>query len=194
MKDKAETTAMSLKTADLKYQLTMCDLELAGKKDDLVERLVNFLEKPAESGKKSLADKADEKKVKAAAKKERLAKKKERNATKRDKAKKKKERDAKKKAAAKKKKKDESESEDESDDEDDDDDDEEESEEESEEEDEPPKKKAKKAAKKKVVEESSDSDDDAPIGSLNKPKVTDQLLTEKVQAMAKESGFEQLSL
>ena len=192
MKGKAEATANGLKMGDLKYQLTMCDLELAGKKDELVERLVNFLAKPAESGKKSLADKADDKKAKAAAKKERLAAKKKRNANKREKAKKKKERESKKKAAAKKKrKKDESDDEEESESEDEasDDDDEEE---ESEEEEEPPKK--KKAKKAKKVVESSDSDDDAPIGSLNKPKVTDALLTEKVAAMAKESGFEELSL
>lgn len=69
----------------------------------------------------------------------------------------------------------------------------EESDEESQEEAEaPPKKKAKKKPAKQESE--SDSDDDAPIGSLNKPKVTDALLAEKVKEMAESSDFETLSL
>jgi protein DEK len=191
-KDKAENYADGLKLKDLKTQLTMCDLELAGKKDELVERLINFLNKPEASGKKSLADKDAEKKAKAAAKKERLEKKRERNKAKREKAKKKKEKDAKKKAAAKKKKQEEAEESDDSDEEDDEEESEEEDEESEEEDEAPPKKKAKKKPAKQESE--SDSDDDAPIGSLNKPKVTDALLAEKVKEMAESSDFETLSL
>lgn len=181
--------------SDLKTQLTICDLELSGKKEDLVDRLITFLNKPEASGKKSLAEKAAEKKAKAAAKKLRLEKKKERNKLKRERAKKKKERDAKKKAAAKKKKEAEkaksaaaeSSSEDESS--------ESESEEEEESSDEEEEERPKKKAKKKPAKESSDDDDDdLPIGSLNKPKITDALLEEKVTAMANSSDFETLSL
>lgn len=194
-KTKAENIADGLKITELKTQLTICDLELAGKKEELVERLINFLNEPTPSGKKSLADKDAEKKAKALAKKQRLEKKRERNKLKREKAKKKKEREAKKKAAAKKKKEaekaaaesdSEEESEEESESEEEDDD-----EESDEEEEERPKKKAKK---KPAKESSDDDDDDLPIGSLSKPKITDALLAEKVTEMAKSSDFETLSL
>jgi hypothetical protein len=195
-KTKAEAFADKLKMKDLKVQLAICDLELAGKKEDLVERLISFLNKPEASGKKSLAQKAEEKKAKAAAKKARLEKKRERNKLKRERAAKKKEREAKKKAAAKKKKEKEKakqaeESSDESEDES-----EEESEEEEESSDEEEEERPKKKAKKKPAKESSDDDDDddLPIGSLGKPKITDELLTEKVTEMAKSSDFETLSL
>ena len=190
-KTKAESIANGVKLSEVKLMLGLCDQDTGGKKDEMVERLVDFLAKPSASGKASIAEKEAEKKRKRDAKKERAAKKKERNKVKREKAKKKKEKDKAKREKAKAKKA--AEAADSSDDEDSDAD----SGSDSEEEDEaPPKKKKKKAPKEEEEEEeeSSDSDDELQIAALIRPKITDAILLEKIQALATKSDFETLSL
>ena len=178
---------------EVKLMLGLCDQDTGGKKDEMVERLVDFLAKPSASGKASIAEKEAEKKRKRDAKKERAAKKKERNKVKREKAKKKKEKDKAKREKAKAKKA--AEAADSSDDEDSDADSGSDSEEEEEEDEAPPKKKKKKAPKEEEEEEeSSDSDDELQIAALIRPKITDSILLEKIQALATKSDFETLSL
>lgn len=188
-KTKAESIANGVKLSEVKLMLGLCDQDTGGKKDEMVERLVDFLAKPSASGKASIAEKEAEKKRKRDAKKERAAKKKERNKIKREKAKKKKEKDKAKREKAKAKKA--AEAEDSSDEDSDAD-----SGSDSEEEDEaPPKKKKKKAPKEEEEEEeSSDSDDELQIAALIRPKITDAILLEKIQALATKSDFETLSL
>ena len=188
-KTKAESVANGVKLSEVKLMLGLCDQDTGGKKDEMVERLVDFLAKPSASGKASIAEKEAEKKRKRDAKKERAAKKKERNKIKREKAKKKKEKDKAKREKAKAKKA--AEAEDSSDEDSDAD-----SGSDSEEEDEaPPKKKKKKAPEEEEEEEeSSDSDDELQIAALIRPKITDAILLEKIQALATKSDFETLSL
>ena len=191
-KTKAESVANGVKLSEVKLMLGLCDQDTGGKKDEMVERLVDFLAKPSASGKASIAEKEAEKKRKRDAKKERAAKKKERNKVKREKAKKKKEKDKAKREKAKAKKA--AEAADSSDDEDSDADSGSDSEEEEEDE-APPKKKKKKAPKEEEEEEeSSDSDDELQIAALTRPKITDSILLEKIQALATKSDFETLSL
>ena len=62
---------------------------------------------------------------------------------------------------------------------------------------EPKKKKAKPAAKatpKKPAAASEDSEDDEPIGKMKQPKITRDLLEEKIKDLQKTETFEQLSL
>ena len=83
-KTKAESVANGVKLSEVKLMLGLCDQDTGGKKDEMVERLVDFLVKPSASGKASIAEKEAEKKRKRDAKKERAAKKKERNKIKRE--------------------------------------------------------------------------------------------------------------
>jgi len=72
---KKKETASKLDSKTLKSLLTTCDQPTTGTKADNVESLMSFLTEPSESGKKSLAVKAGEKRARAAAKKERAEKK-----------------------------------------------------------------------------------------------------------------------
>ena len=60
-KTKAESIANGVKLSEVKLMLGLCDQDTGGKKDEMVERLVDFLAKPSASGKKSLAAIAGEK-------------------------------------------------------------------------------------------------------------------------------------
>ena len=55
--------------------LDVCDLSPTGSKAQLIDRLLDFLEKPEASGKRSLAEKAGEKRKRAEKAKEKKAKK-----------------------------------------------------------------------------------------------------------------------
>ena len=196
MTEKLETMISGLTMAQLKTQLTICDQETGGKKEDLVERLGLFLVAPKGSGGKSIESKMAGKKEAAAKKKARLERKKEirklkieKNKRKKERAKAKREKLVKKKAKATKKK----EEEEEEDSEEDSEEETEESEgsEEEEEEDPPPKKKAKKKASKV---DSSDSDDDAPIGAMRPKKVTSKMMQDELAKLSKLVEFETFSL
>lgn len=82
-KDKIRAKLDKEQNASLKLLLTICDQELSGKKDDMVDRMIAFLENPGASGKKGLAEKAEEKKAATARKKDRAEKKKDVRAKKR---------------------------------------------------------------------------------------------------------------
>ena len=75
--EKAKKVALigKLDLKQVKSMLDTCDCPLTGTKAECVERLVDFLEKPDESGKKSLVEKAGEKRKRAEKKKEKVTKK-----------------------------------------------------------------------------------------------------------------------
>lgn len=76
-KDKkaAALSKTTTSTKLLKGMLDVCDLSPSGTKVQLIERLLDFLEKPEASGKKSLVEKAGEKRKRAEKKKETVTKK-----------------------------------------------------------------------------------------------------------------------
>ena len=78
-----EKKLASMKKIDgaiIKKMLDVCDLQISGTKQAQCERLVDFLEEPSDSGKKSIKEKVGEKRKKSEAKKEKAEKKKAKKA------------------------------------------------------------------------------------------------------------------